>query len=121
MIFVNFSGAESEAEGGHDISVFPLAIPVIATPGAIMAAIILTDNNVYNIWEQLITGAMMIVVLVASYIMMLTSDKILKYIGQNGASILIKVMGMLLAALSVELIMEALGIDGWLESDVTLP
>lgn len=114
MIFSNFSGENSEAESGHDIAVFPLAIPAIATPGAIMAAIILTDNNVYTLLQQLITAAVLVLILGIAYFMMLGADRILKVIGQNGALILIKVMGMLLAGLSVELIMEAIGIDGWL-------
>lgn len=117
MIFQEFSASDSEAEGSHDIAVFPLAIPAIATPGAIMAAIILTDNNVYTLLQQVITTAMMLLVLGATYLMMLGADRILKHIGQNGASILVKVMGMLLAALSVELVMEALAINGWLASD----
>ena len=114
MIFSNFSGADSETEGDHDIAVFPLAIPVIATPGAIMAAIILTDNKYYTLVEQAITAVTLLIVLGFTYVMMLASDRILKVIGQNGAAILIKVMGMLLAALSVELIMEAIGIERWL-------
>ena len=114
MIFSNFSGADSDPEKGHDIAVFPLAIPAIATPGAIMAAIILTDNNMYTFIEQAVTACMLVGVLICTYAMMRASDAILKLIGQNGASILIKVMGMLLAALSIELIMEAVGIDAWM-------
>ncbi len=114
MIFSEFEGREGEQENDHDIAVFPLAIPAIATPGAIMAAILLTDNQKYEITDQAITGGMLIVVLGCTYVMMLLSDRILRVIGQNGASITIKVMGMLLAALSVELIMEAIGIERWL-------
>lgn len=114
MIFSDFSGNDGEKEDDHDVAVFPLAIPAIATPGAIMAAILLTDNQKYEFSEQAVTGGMLIFVLGITYVMMLLSDKILKYIGHNGASITIKVMGMLLAALSVELIMEAIGIERWL-------
>jgi multiple antibiotic resistance protein len=41
------------------------------------------------------------------------SEKILRVIGRAGASILIRVMGIILAALSVELVMSALGIGVW--------
>ena len=114
MIFSDFAGSDGEKEDDHDVAVFPLAIPTIATPGAIMAAILLTDNQKYSFVEQSITAGMLITVMLATYCMMLMSEQILKYIGHNGASILIKVMGMLLAALSVELIMEAIGIERWL-------
>lgn len=114
MIFSDFEGHAGEKEDEHDIAVFPLAIPVIATPGAIMAAILLTDNKTYSLLEQVITTGMLLLVLATTYFMMLMSERILKVIGQNGAAILIKIMGMLLAALSVELIMEAIGIERWL-------
>lgn len=114
MIFSDFDGREGEKEDDHDVAVFPLAIPAIATPGAIMAAILLTDNKSHDFVEQVITASMLLLVLVVTYIMMLLSERILKFIGHNGAAILIKVMGMLLAALSVELIMEAIGIERWL-------
>jgi multiple antibiotic resistance protein len=114
MIFSSFSGKDEQKEDDHDIAVFPLAIPAIATPGAVMAAILLTDNKTYTFVEQITTTAMLGLVLVITYNMMLMSDRILKIIGQNGASIMIKVMGMLLAALSIELVMEAIGIERWL-------
>lgn len=114
MIFSSFSGQDETGEEDHDIAVFPLAIPAIATPGAIMAAILLTDNKVYDLAEQAVTAFMLVLVLGITYFMMLMSERILKVIGQNGASILIKVMGMLLAALSIELVMEAIGIERWL-------
>lgn len=117
MVFTDFDAENTGAEDDdHDIAVFPLAIPVIATPGAIMAAILLTDDLKYTFVEQSITTAMMLIVLGATYVMMRLSDRILRIIGTNGALIMIKIMGMLLAALSVELIMEAIGTERWLAS-----
>jgi multiple antibiotic resistance protein len=114
MIFSNLSETDTKGEGNHDIAVFPLAIPAIATPGAIMAAIILTDNKVYSMPEQLLTAGVLLFVLIITYVMMLGADRILRVIGNNGASIIVKVMGMLLVALSIELIFEAIGIERWL-------
>lgn len=102
----------------HDIAVFPLAIPSIATPGAIMAVIVLTDNNMYTIGQQAVTTGVLIVILSITYVMMLLANNILNVIGKNGALILVKMMGMLLAALSVELIMDALGVERWLNGGV---
>ncbi|HPQ97845.1 MAG TPA: MarC family protein, partial [Thiolinea sp.] len=51
MIFS--SGSEDEKmEPQHDMAVFPLAIPATASPGAILAVILLTDNQVYPVSEQ---------------------------------------------------------------------
>lgn len=124
MIFQDFqSTAEDEGDGdcekSHSIAVYPLAIPSIATPGAIMAVILITDNHIYTLTQQVITAAVLVSILGITYLMMLLSDKILKLIGQNGAAILVKVMGMLLAALSIELVMEAIGIERWLLPDET--
>jgi multiple antibiotic resistance protein len=118
MIFVHHAGPAARLkrpEEGHDIAVFPLAIPAIATPGAIMAAILLTDNNYYSFPQQALTTFVLVIVLVITYYMLLFSENVLHIIGRNGATILVKVMGMLLAALSVELIMEAIGIERWLQ------
>jgi multiple antibiotic resistance protein len=78
-----------------------------------MAVIVLTDNDVYTIPEQALTSLMLLAVLVITYVLFLSSEKILLLIGRSGASILIRVMGIILAALSVELIMGALGIGVW--------
>jgi len=58
-------------------------------------------------------AAIMLAVLLVTWALMLLADPILRIIGKNGAAILVKVMGMILAALSVELVLNALGIPGW--------
>ena len=100
----------AQGEPGHDIAVFPLAGPSIATPGALMAVIILTDNHTYPIQVQLATTGVMLAVLLATFVFMLAAGHIIRVIGHNGSAILVRVMGMLLAALSIELVMEALNI-----------
>lgn len=108
--------SSGEKEQGHDIAVFPLAVPSIATPGAIMAAILLTDNHVYDIQTQVGTSLIMLGVLAVAFLFMLAASPILKVIGQNGAAILIRVMGLILAAMSLEFILEAFHIFEWLET-----
>jgi multiple antibiotic resistance protein len=108
------SGLPSK-EPGHDLAVFPLAVPTIATPGAILAAILLTDNHLYSIPTQAATTMVLIGMLLVTWLLMLGAALILRVIGQNGASILVRVTGLLLAALSVEFVMEALRIPQWLE------
>ena len=106
-------GAGACAEKNRDIAVFPLAVPSIAGPGAIMAVILRTDNDVYTVPQQAESAAVLLFVLLLNYILLLLSGAILRIIGQTGASILVRVMGMLLAALSVEIVMNALGIGNW--------
>ena len=99
-------------EPGHDIAVFPLAVPSIANPGSIMAVVVLTDNDVHSLSVQFGTDVVLAAILGVTYILMLLAGPVVKVIGKNGASIVVRVMGMILAALSVQLVLEALGVRG---------
>ena len=57
MIFGSGTKEEgSNANSDHDLAVFPLAVPSIASPGAIMAVIVLTDNNLHDVADQALTA-----------------------------------------------------------------
>jgi multiple antibiotic resistance protein len=96
------------AEEDHDLAVYPLAIPSIATPGAIIAVIVLTDNHIYSIGVQAGTAAITTLILFITYRMMRSADGILHLLGRQGAELLVRVMGLILASLSVELIFDAM-------------
>ena len=100
-------------EEGRDLAVFPLAVPSIAGGGAMMAAIVLTDNDVYTVPERIETGVVMVVVLFITYLFLLFSDAILRVIGKQGASVLVRVMGLILCSLAVEIVLTALGVGPW--------
>jgi multiple antibiotic resistance protein len=103
----------ASTEKNRDIAVFPLAVPTIAGPGALMAVILRTDNDVYTVPQQAESAAVLLLVLALTCVLLLLSDSILRVIGQTGAAILVRVMGMLLAALSAEIVMNALSIGSW--------
>jgi multiple antibiotic resistance protein len=104
---------ERSPEEGRDLAVFPLAVPSIAGPGAMMAVIVLTDNDVYTVPQRIETGVVLVLVLFITYILLLFSDAILKVIGRQGASVLVRVMGLILCSLAVEIVLTALGVGGW--------
>lgn len=114
MIFGFSQESSATPEKGHDIAVFPLAVPSIAGAEAIMAVVLLTDNHVYSIASQMVTACVVILIMSMTYGLMLLAEPILRVIGINGAAILERVTGMILAALAVELIMQALGVQRWL-------
>jgi len=119
MIFgVNTGVTAYQSEKSHDIAVFPLAIPSLVGPEAIMAVILLTDNHIYPIKTQAATALAMLSVLLITYLMLVLSDPILRVIGKNGAAILERIMGMILTALSVELVMSGLGISQWVTENI---
>jgi len=88
------------AHSHHETAVFPLAIPSIASPGAMLAAVLLTKNNQYNIWEQAQTTSMMLAVLVVVYLFLLLAGQINRLIGVSGASVISRVMGLILASVA---------------------
>ncbi len=114
MLFGSMDQDDSR-EPGRDIAIFPIAVPAIAGPGAIMGVIILTDNDVYTVPQQMQTAVVLLVVLALNYLLLRMSDAVLRVIGRQGAAILVRVMGILLAALSVELVLKALSIPGWVD------
>lgn len=99
------------AETHHETAVFPLAVPSIASPGAMLAAVLLTENARFNIFEQIQTVAMMVAVLVVNLILMLAASSIHKWIGNAGASVVSRVMGLILAAVATTNVLT--GIKGY--------
>lgn len=114
MIFGEVAGqAKGEPEAGHDVAVFPLALPSIASPGAIIAAIVLTDNEVHSIAMQAAVAGVLVAILFLTWAMLRAAAPILRILGVGGSRVLVRVLGMLLAALAVELALSALGVAGW--------
>lgn len=84
-----------------NLAVYPLAIPSIASPGAMMAIVLLTDNHRYSFADQSITAAVMLVVLIITLLLLLGATTIQRLIGNVGAAIISRVMGLILAAVAV--------------------
>ena len=101
-------------EPGHDIAVFPLALPGIANPGAIMAVVLLTDNNRQSLWQQALTAGVLAAVLLLTLVAMMMSDRIHKLLGSTGSNVLVRVLGLILAALATEQI--AIGLQSLLHT-----
>lgn len=86
-----------------NIAVFPLAIPLLAGPGC-MTAVILNMNNAHDFESKLIIILAIVVVEISALICMLFASKIIKVVGETASSILARLMGIILAALSVQFI-----------------
>jgi multiple antibiotic resistance protein len=85
----------------RETAVFPLAVPSIASPGAMLAAVLLTENNRFNLWEQAQTTMIMLLVLLVVLLLLLAASWVHRFIGSTGASIISRVMGMILASVAV--------------------
>jgi multiple antibiotic resistance protein len=108
MIFARENPTDAGVDKGHDVAVFPLAMPSIATPGALLAVVVLTDNNTHSVLQETITCAVMALVLAACLVIMLLGGQVVRLIGRSGLNVLSRVMGMLLAAVAVQMVYSAL-------------
>lgn len=93
---------------GLGSAVFPLAIPSIASPGAMMAVVMLTDNHRFSVSEQIVTTAVMFAVLATTLVLLLLATHIHRFIGEAGASLVSRVMGLILAAVATNSILQGI-------------
>ncbi|MEM8581043.1 MAG: MarC family protein [Pseudomonadota bacterium] len=89
-------------------AVFPLAVPSLASPGAMLAIVLLTENSQFGITDQAITAGVMVCVILVAYGFMLLADPIIKLIGNSGAAIVSRVMGMILASVAADAVLSSL-------------
>ncbi|MFC6269697.1 MarC family protein [Frigoriflavimonas asaccharolytica] len=87
------------------VTIFPIAIPSIASPGAILAVVLMTNNHLYTIQQQAITTGIVLIVIGMTCAILLAANHFQKRIGNYGITVLSKVMGMILAAYAVQSIL----------------
>jgi multiple antibiotic resistance protein len=114
MVFARPSGTRSttpereEARTREDISVFPLAFPFIAGPGA-LATILLEAGEVSN--RPIVFAAFLLVValvLVICWALMLATPRLMTVFGVTGANVMSRLSGVILAALAVQFIIDGI-------------
>ncbi|MHA1558690.1 MAG: MarC family protein [Alphaproteobacteria bacterium] len=92
-----------EAVQKDDISVFPLAIPLIAGPGSITSMVILMRQaELYGIFTQFCVVLMMIVCIFGIYLCFYCSNFIARFLGVTGTNVMTRVFGIVLAALAFQ-------------------
>jgi multiple antibiotic resistance protein len=100
-------GERRDAEKPGDIAVFPLAFPLIASPGALSAVVLLTGRTEGWIEDAAII-AMIGLCLIITYIAMRAADVLVRILGQTGADVVGRISGILLAGLAVQFIFDGL-------------
>ena len=89
----------------QNVTIFPIAIPSIASPAAIMGVVILTDNTLYSIFDQAVTTLNVLLVLGVTYLILLVARKIQDKIGESGIIVISKIMGLILASYAIQSIL----------------
>ena len=123
MVFARDSGGVSttadesaEARLKQDISVFPLATPLIAGPGAMGAAILLVANAEGDIARQTVVVAVMLGVVLLTFFALLGAAQVQKVLGVTGLHVVTRVFGVLLCALAVQFLFDGIAQSGLIPS-----
>jgi multiple antibiotic resistance protein len=113
MVFARPSGMrattvrEQEEESyQQDISVFPLAIPLIAGPGAITTVLLYTGGS--SPGQLALFMGVLFVILLLTLGSLLLAPRVMQLFGETGANVLSRVLGVLLAALAVQFVLDGL-------------
>jgi len=103
-------GQADQAEADHrdDPSVFPLAIPLIAGPGAIATMILLTGQEGGDFTHVLLVHLVMAAVVACVLMLFLLAAPLERLLGPTGINVVTRLLGMLLAALSVQFVIDGM-------------
>ncbi|WP_298137231.1 MarC family protein [Acidiferrobacter sp.] len=112
MVFARHSGLRTttsreteEARGRNDISVFPLAIPLIAGPGALTSLLLMLSAAHGRFIAMGLPLGILALVLVITLVVLLLSERILALMGETGANVVTRLLGVVLTALAVQYVL----------------
>jgi multiple antibiotic resistance protein len=114
MLFARPTGAkrteaeEKEAAEGENPAVFPLAVPMIAGPGTIATVLLLVNLARGNRLDLLVIAVAYAVALVTTWLCMRASALLLRVIGTTGIHVVSRLLGIILAALAVQFVLNGL-------------
>ncbi|MCK5445823.1 MAG: MarC family protein, partial [Rhodospirillaceae bacterium] len=97
-----------EARTKPDISVFPMATPLIAGPGTMGAVVLLSAEAGGDIKALGVVIGALLAVLALCFALLLVSSQVQRVLGVTGLNVLTRVVGVLLAALAVQFVFEGL-------------
>ena len=89
-----------------DIGVFPLAVPMIAGPGAIAAVVLQTSQHAGDVTAQLVVGGALASVLAGLLLLLLIASRVAHLLGPTLVTVLSRLLGLLLAALAVQFVID---------------
>lgn len=91
----------------EDVSVFPMAIPMIAGPGSIASVMLLTARS-QGLQESLIVLSALAAVLLVNLVALLTAGPLMKFLGYRVEAMITRILGVVLAALAAQFVIDGL-------------
>lgn len=101
-------GANGGPEEGYSIAVFPLAIPLISGPGALISVVLAMRQAEESWLFMLVVIGSIVAILLLTYLCLRHAQWLLRLIGKTGANIITRVFGIMLAALAIQAILTAI-------------
>jgi multiple antibiotic resistance protein len=102
------TSGDEQGEGRDDVSIFPLAIPMLAGPGAITTILLyVSEDGLPGVILPVLTGSVALALALAG-VTMLASTFFLRVLGRTGVSVIERIMGIVLTALSVQFVYDGL-------------
>ncbi len=98
---------QEKADAGASIAVVPLTIPLLTGPATISTMVIYAEKT-KTFWEHAVLVGYGVVIGAAAYLAFLASGRIAKVLGQTGINVMTRLMGLILAAMAVELLADGL-------------
>ena len=98
--------SDPEAE---DVSIFPMAMPMIAGPGSIASVMLLMSRN-SGIERSLVVLAAMVTILLLTLVALLAAGPIMRILGAKIEAVITRLLGVLLAALAVQFVLDGLSV-----------
>ena len=99
---------QSEINFNEGISISPLAIPILAGPGTIVTAMNFTTNSGYL--QLIIILVMFAFVMWLNYLAFISSDYLVKWIGENKIVVIEKIMGLIIAIIGTNMLIQGIHI-----------
>jgi len=85
----------------NDISITPLAIPMISGPGVLTNVIVLMEDA-GSVNKKIVLLGSILVVMIVTYIILYSSSRIIKFLGETGNNVLMRLMGLIVMVIAVE-------------------
>jgi len=102
-------GEEEEGMSKDDISIFPLATPLLAGPGAISTVVLFSSNSTSSIRVASLMFSILLV-LSSAYFLLKLAPTVYRILGRTGLNVITRIMGIIVTAIAVQFIIN--GVKG---------
>ena len=98
---------DKSVDAALDVAITPLAMPILAGPGTIATA--MNYASAGDVTQFVITVSAFIILCGISYLFFISGERLVRYIGDNGVKVITRLMGLILAVIGVQMLVDGIG------------